>query len=256
MRILVVGPPAPETSALIRDLERYGHQVTPVHTGAAALAHCGAADFVLLDLDLPGHDSLELCAGLRSAGDHGAADHGTGALPVIALSGGGSELDRVLGLRAGADDCIDKPYEMRELAARMAAVTRRRKPRRRTGPGLGTGPSTGLGTGVGVGTGARSTVAVGDLHIDPTARKVRVQERPVPLTRKEFDLLYYLARHPEMVVTRQRLLADIWQIPAVRDLGAQAGRTVDTHVSSLRAKLGQSDWIVTVRGVGFRLAVG
>jgi DNA-binding response OmpR family regulator len=227
VRILVVEAQEVEAKELARNLERYGHEVTAVESGAEALLHYEQANFVLLDLDLPDMDGLDVCRTLRE----------TGELPVIAFTSGGTELDRVLGLRAGADDCLDKPYEIRELAARMEAVMRRRKPRR---PVID----------------PKTAVSIGGLHIDAVSRKVRVHERTVRLTRKEFDLLYYLARHSEMVVTRQRLLAEIWEIPMALAAGYQASRTVDTHVNSLRNKLGRSSWIVTVRGVGFRVGVG
>ncbi|WP_329140051.1 response regulator transcription factor [Streptomyces sp. NBC_01476] len=227
MRILVVEAQKHEAITLARNLERYGHDVTTVNSGTAALENHQQADFVLLDLDLPDIDGLVVCRTLRE----------TGGRPLIAFTGGGTELDRVLGLRAGADDCLDKPYEIRELAARMEAVMRRLEPRRPA-------PAP------------KTTVSIGALRIDAASREVQLHEKPVELTRKEFDLLYYLARHPEMVVTRQRLMAEIWEIPVVQALGAQASRTVDTHVSSLRNKLGRSSWIVTVRGVGFRVGFG
>lgn len=223
MHILVVEAQKHEALTLTRSLERYGHEVTTVNSGTAALENLQQADFVLLDLDLPDIDGLTVCRNLREAA----------RVPLIAFAGGG-EMERVLGLRAGADDCLDKPYQIRELAARIQAVMRRWEPRR---PALA----------------PKTTVSVGALHIDAVSREVRVHERRVELTRKEFDLLYYLARHSEMVVTRQRLMAEIWEIPLAQALGAQASRTVDTHVNSLRKKLGQSDWIVTVRGVGFRM---
>ena len=227
MRILVVEAKKHEAMTLVRHLERYRHDVTTVHSGAAALENQQEVDFVLLDLDLPDIDGLLVCRSLREAL----------GVPVIAFTSGGTELDRVLGLRAGADDCLDKPYEIRELAARMEAVMRRWEPRQPTPV-------------------PKTTVSIGALRIDATSREVQLHEKPVELTRKEFDLLYYLARHSEMVVTRQRLMAEIWEIPSVHALGAQASRTVDTHVNSLRNKLGRSSWIVTVRGVGFRVGLG
>ncbi|AUY52688.1 response regulator transcription factor [Streptomyces sp. CB01881] len=229
MRILVVEAQKHEAMILTRSLERYGHEVTTVHTGTAALENHRQADFVLLDLDLPDVDGLMVCRRIRESGGE--------PVPVIALTDGGTEQDRVLGLRAGADDCLDKPYEIRELAARMEAVMRRREPRQPV-------PAP------------KTTVSIGALRIDAASREVQVYGRPVELTRKEFDLLYYLARHSEVVVTRQRLMAEIWEIPPAQAQGAQASRTVDTHVSSLRNKLGRSSWIVTVRGVGFRVGLG
>lgn len=227
MRILVVENQKHEALALARSLQRYGHEVTTVNSGTAALENHQQADFVLLDLDLPDIDGLVVCRSLRE----------TAGVPMIAFSGGGSELDRVLGLRAGADDCLDKPYEIRELAARMEAVMRRWEPRQPA-------PAP------------KTTVSIGALRIDAATREVQLHEKRVNLTRKEFDLLYYLARHSEVVVTRQRLMAEIWEIPMAKALGTQASRTVDTHVNSLRNKLGRGNWIVTVRGVGFRIGVG
>ncbi|MFF7888969.1 response regulator transcription factor [Streptomyces sp. NPDC007896] len=227
MRILLVEAEKHEAMTLTRHLERYGHEVTTVNSGTTALESHQQADFILLDLDLPDIDGLMVCRSLSE----------TAGIPLIAFTGGGTELDRVLGLRAGADDCLDKPYEIRELAARMEAVMRRWEPR-------SPAPAP------------KTTVSVGPLRIDAASREVQLHERRVTLTRKEFDLLYYLARHSEMVVTRQRLMAEVWEIPMVQVLGSQASRTVDTHVNSLRNKLGRSSWIVTVRGVGFRIGVG
>ncbi|MGN5636820.1 response regulator transcription factor [Streptomyces sp. AC154] len=224
MQILVVEDSHTSSGELSRALERHGYDVTSVGNGATALdAHRGA-DIVLLDLDLPDIDGLEVCRRIREDAD----------TPIITFTDNGSELDRVLGLRAGSDDCLDKPYEFRELVARIEAVTRRRhaRPRRRE-------PLT--------------VLSIGTLRIDAASREVLLRGSPVDLTRKEFDLLYYLARHSESVVSRQRLMTEIWEDPMPHLLGPRATRTVDTHVSSLRSKLGRSSWIRTVRGVGFRV---
>ncbi|POX55052.1 DNA-binding response regulator [Streptomyces sp. Ru71] len=224
MHILAVGNPAEGPGSSADRLERHGHDVTVAATGTAALEAYAQAGLVLLDLDLPDIDGLEVCRRMRE----------TAHTPIIAFTAGGDELDRVLALRAGADDCLDKPYEVRELIARIEAVTRRTHPREGSRDSL-------------------TTVSIGGLSIDAAAREVMVRGRPISLTRKEFDLLYYLARHSEKVVSRQRLMQEIWEDPRPEALGPRASRTVDTHVSSLRSKLGHSDWIRTVRGVGFRV---
>ncbi|GAA4227643.1 response regulator transcription factor [Actinomadura meridiana] len=216
LRILVVENHVGEAATLVRGLSRHSHQVDSVRTGADALRLFGDADLVLLDLELPDLDGLEVCRSIRAAGD----------VPVIAVTALGSELDRVLGLQAGADDYLVKPYGFRELVARIDAVMRRAKPRPVSGD-----------------------LANGRLRIDSAARQVTVDGATVELTRKEFDLLYLLASRPGTVITRKQIIAQVWGDSCSR-------RTIDTHVSSLRGKLGASEWILTVRGVGFRLGHG
>jgi DNA-binding response OmpR family regulator len=217
-RVLVVDPDERAAADLADRLARSGYEVGLAATGRAALTSWEDADLVVLDLGLPDVDGLEVCAQIR----------GRGATPVITLTSGDTELDRVLSLQAGADDCLIKPYGYRELVARMRAVLRR--------------------------TAAPRTTAVlshGALRIDPRGRQVRVGDRSVTLTRKEFDLLYLLASLPQTVVSRRDLMAKVWA-----DEWSVSSRTVDTHVSSLRGKLGPGDWIVTVRGIGYRLGTG
>ncbi|MFJ7193668.1 response regulator transcription factor [Streptomyces bacillaris] len=135
-------------------------------------------------------------------------------------------LERVLVLHAGADDCVVKSWGFREVGARIEAVLRRSRPRQVL----------------------PATISLRDLHIDPRRQEVRLGGRLVNVTSKEFELLYTLAATPETVVTRKELMARVW--------GSNWGhtsRTIDTHVSSLRAKLGSSGWIITVRGVGYRM---
>ncbi|MFD4371226.1 response regulator transcription factor [Streptomyces sp. NPDC058486] len=227
MHVLVVGTPADGSGSPAARLERLGHDVTCAATGAEALTLHQDADLVLLDLDLPDIDGLELCRRIRALSQ----------VPVIAFTDSGTELDRVLGLWAGADDCLDKPYEFRELVARIEAVTRRTRPRELVRESL-------------------TVVSIGALRVDAESREVLVRGRLVDLTRKEFDLLYYLAQNSGKVVSRQQLMKEIWGDPRGEEIGARASRTVDTHVSSLRSKLGDSAWIRTVRGVGFRLGAG
>ncbi|WP_433260128.1 response regulator transcription factor [Actinosynnema sp. CS-041913] len=213
-RVLVVENHVGDAEALVAGLRRHGHEVSTVGTGGEALQVFDDADLVLIDLDLPDLDGLEVCRSIRTVGD----------TPVIAVTGRGSELDRVLGLHAGADDYLVKPYGFRELMARMEAVMRRTRPQAK----------------------AADAIVHGPLRIDATSREVVVDGRVVELTRKEFQLLHLLASQAGSVIPRKQIMAQIWG-----DVWSR--RTLDTHISSLRGKLGSSDWIITVRGVGFRI---
>ncbi len=214
MRVLVIDPDDGTAEPLVCRLVRNGHQVRRARTGQAGLQAWEQAEVVLLDLELPDLDGLQVCAEIRAAGN----------TPLITFTGRDSELDRVLSLRSGADDCLVRPYGFRELIARMEAVTRR------------------IAT-----NGGPVGVSCGALRLDPGARAAWLAERPLELTRKEFDILLLLASAPETVVSRRNLIAAVWA-----DEWAISTRTVDTHVSALRAKLGEG-WITTVRGVGYRL---
>ncbi len=203
--------------ALTRGLQRHGHRVDCAETGEQALKSYQDVDLVLLDLELADLDGLEVCRTIRTTCD----------IPIIAVTARGTELDRVLGLQAGTDDYVVKPYGFRELMARIDAVMRRVRPHRANGKVLSHGP----------------------LRIDASSREVSVDGRRIDVTRKEFDLLCLLASHPDTVIPRKEIVHQVWGDTWSR-------RTVDTHVSSLRSKLGCSDWIITVRGVGFRLGCG
>jgi DNA-binding response OmpR family regulator len=146
-------------------------------------------------------------------------------VPIIVVSARGDEADRVVGLELGADDYVVKPFGIRELIARIRAVTRRSQARTPDAPLL-----------------------IGELEIDLRARRVRLGAREVELTPKEFDLLAALAREPGAAVSRRRLLQDVWDTSWYGST-----KTIDVHVAALRRKLGDPDWIQTVRGVGFRL---
>ncbi|MFC0041602.1 response regulator transcription factor [Actinomadura rayongensis] len=220
MRVLVVEPDCRTAEHLVHWLVRHGYEVDLVDTGRRTLEVAATADLVLLDLGLPDLDGIEVCRSLRDRTD----------APLITFTGSGTELDRVLSLQAGADDCMVKPYGLRELVARMEAVMRRVLPR---------------------GRGVRGLIAHGTLEIDLDRRQVRVRGNDVELTRKEFELLRILASRPESVITRRELMSRVWE-----DDWAASTRTIDTHVSSLRHKLGDAEWIVTVRGVGYRLGSG
>ncbi|MFE6721737.1 response regulator transcription factor [Streptomyces albidoflavus] len=216
LRVLVVENEPRAAESLVQGLCRHGHRAQSVSTGAEALRTHRNAELILLDLDLPDMDGLEVCRSIRAVAE----------TPVIAVTAHDSELDRVLGLQAGADDCMVKPYGFRELVARIDAVMRR--VRSQYAP--------------------EQVITWGPLRVDTGTREVRVDGRSVALTRKEFDLLRLLLVQPETVVSRKQLMTQVWD-----DSWSHPGRTIDTHVSSLRSKLGSSTWIITVRGVGFRL---
>ena len=210
-----------------------GFDVTTAETGPAAVATHRevGCDVVILDLMLPGMDGLEVCRRIQA---HSPT-------PVLMLTARSAETDLVIGLGVGADDYLSKPFSMRELVARTRALVRRAE---RYGPG---------GTGTGE-TGAAEPVSdvqmLGGLHIDHSGRRVVVEGESVHLTRTEFDLLVSLARHPGAVLSRGQLLETVWQWP-----GAGETRTVDSHVRSLRRKVGHGR-IRTVHGVGYALESG
>ncbi|WP_308222529.1 response regulator transcription factor [Kitasatospora sp. A2-31] len=216
--VLVVAGDAAAAQLRVRDLQRQGYTVSSVDTGAKALAAHQSYDMVLLDLDLPDLDGLEVCRLIRRTGDK----------PIISIATRDTELDRVLALQAGADDCVLASCGIREMLARIEAVLRRAHPRPQVS----------------------HTISLSPLHIDGTTREVRLDGRPVVLTAKEFDLLHTLAADPKTVLSRKELMARVWDTT-----WAASTRTIDTHVSNLRAKLG-GKWIITVHGVGYRLGRG
>ena len=214
MRVLIVEDEQPIAEPLAEGLRREGFEVEWAATGAAAL-EADEPDVVLLDLRLPDMDGLDVCRTIRARSE----------VPIIIVSARGDEPDRVVGLELGADDYVVKPFGLRELIARIRAVTRRGK----TTPGDG-------------------AVQVGELEVDPRARRVRVGGRELDLTPKEFDVLVMLARDPGAVVSRRSLLDEVWETSWYG-----SSKTIDVHVAALRRKLGDPGWIETVRGVGFRL---
>jgi DNA-binding response OmpR family regulator len=218
VHILVVEDEDAIADPLVAGLRREGYDVSRVATGEGALEAASPADLVLLDLRLPDVDGLDVCRRIR--------EHSR--VPIIVVTARGEEADRVVGLELGADDYLVKPYGLRELIARIRAVVRR------TGSlGETNGP-----------------LQVGGLEIDERARRATLEGRELELTPKEFELLAALARDPGAAVSRQRLLAEVWQTSWYG-----SSKTIDVHVAALRRKLGDPGWIETVRGIGFRLRV-
>ena len=223
-RILVVEDDRTLRQALTFNLAREGYDVRVAVDGEQALAAARdpSLDLILLDIMLPGMSGLEVLRVVRGEGL---------TTPVIVLSAKGDEIDRVVGLKVGADDYVSKPFSRPELLARIEAVLRRRRV-----AAIGDEPR---------GEAIRS----GELQIDVARREATHGGEPLTLTTREFDLLAHLAAHPGRIFTREQLLARLWGIDYEGDT-----RTVDVHVSWLRTKLRARDghnYFRTVRGVGY-----
>ncbi|ANY08376.1 response regulator transcription factor [Pseudonocardia sp. HH130630-07] len=218
MRVLLVEDDAVLGDALRRTLVKHGYPTDLVGSGTAALGAVAERepDVVLLDMGLPDRDGIGVCREIRSVS----------RVPILAITGRGDVAARVQGLRAGADDYLVKPVSTDELLARIDAVLRR---------------STGAAVA--------STVAVGAVVVDLDRRAVTADGTEIAVTRKEFDLLAALARREGAVLPRTELLEQVWGIA-----DASAARTLEAHVASLRSKLAPHDVVVTVRGIGYRLA--
>ena len=212
MRVLVVEDDPSVAEPLIQGLHRHGFQTQWVAYASQALATAAAMDVVILDLGLPDADGLDVLRELRRTSD----------VPVIITTARGDEADRIVGLELGADDYVVKPFSVRELAARIRAVGRRRR--------------------------TEAVLSGNRIHLDRGRREVTVDGAPVELTAKEFDLLAVLAEEPGRAVPRQELFARVWD-----PVWVGTGKTLDVHVASLRRKLGDPELIRTVRGVGYRL---
>jgi DNA-binding response OmpR family regulator len=223
VRLLIVEDDNRVAGALAGVMSRHGFTVFRAATGGEALARLGDADVVLLDLGLPDADGFDVCRRIRAGSD----------VPVIVVTARADLSARIHGLNLGADDYMVKPVNGAELVARIHAVMRR-------GRGdAGRAPADG---------GPGRPVVAGPVTIDPAGRTVRVGGAPVVLTRREFDLLAALARQPGLVYRREQLVAEVWGT-----YDASAERTLEVHIGSLRAKLGDHTFIETVRGVGYRL---
>lgn len=230
MRLLLIEDDDRIAGPLTEGLGRYGFTVDHVRTGAAGLAGTdGSADLVLLDLGLPDMDGLDVCRSLRARS----------AVPIIMITARGEEADRVVGLELGADDYLAKPFGVRELVARIRAVTRRTTGALAFPAPTRPAPSEAAGAQL-----------LGALELNHRTRQVRLGGSDVPLTPREFDLLAYLAEDPGTVHSRQQIMDTVWD---PHFFGPT--KTLDAHIAALRRKLGDPAWITTARGVGFRLTV-
>ncbi|MGR6968215.1 response regulator transcription factor [Streptomyces cynarae] len=221
MHALLVEDDDRMAQALVTALAQRGHSVRRVGRALDALRHVREAQFVLLDLGLPDLDGLELLRRLRTVCD----------APLIVVTARCEERDIVQGLRAGADDYVVKPFRMAELMARIDSVRRRTAPL----PGRPEGE-------------AASSVRAGDVEIDLAGRAVTVAGAPVRLTRREFDVLAFLAQRPDQVHSREEILDRVWG-----DAFLAASRSLDVHVAGIRAKTGRAGLVRTVRGFGYQL---
>ncbi|MBW3589197.1 MAG: response regulator transcription factor [Actinobacteria bacterium] len=217
-RILIVEDEKNIASLVTLYLENEGFRVNHVTDGSKALdaVRRFEPDLVVLDVMLPGMDGTEICRRLRAEGD----------IPIIMLTARDQEVDKVVGLELGADDYVTKPFSPRELVARVKAVLRRTSEC----------------------SGKTEKFSLGVLSLDVDRRQVTVDGSPVELTAREFDLLAFLVRNRGIVFSRDRLMERVWEYDHPVD-----SRTVDSHVKSLRQKLGSAaDLIKTVRGVGYK----
>lgn len=222
-RVLVVEDERTIAQAVGDRLRAEGFDVTQEYDGPGAVATAASwePDLIVLDVMLPGFDGHEVCRQVQAVRP----------VPVLMLTARDDETDVLVGLGVGADDYLTKPFSMRELVARVRVLLRR------------------VERATELATRTPTELVVGDLHIDQAERRVRVSGTGVHLTPTEFDLLVALAERPGTVLSREHLLAEVW------DWHDAAGtRTVDSHVKSLRAKLG-ADLLRTVHGVGYALKV-
>lgn len=220
--VLVVEDEAPIATAIAARLRSEGHTVEIAADGPSGVRECSRLhpDLVVLDLMLPGLDGLEVCRRIQAERP----------VPVIMLTARDSEADLVLGLQTGADDYMTKPFSTRELVARVQAMLRRVD--RLTTAGQNEAP----------------VVTLGPVTIDPMTHRARLDGVEIHLTPTEFDLARTLAAAPDRVFTREELLAEVWGYEVV-----SGERTVDSHIRSLRRKLG-AEAIRTVHGVGYACA--
>lgn len=222
--VLVVDDDEAIRTQLAWQLEAEGYQVSAAADGTEALTwlESSTPDVVVLDLTMPGATGLEV---LRSVRSHPTQK----ALPIIILSGRSADHDRILGLDAGADDYLIKPFSPGELAARVRSLLRRAAP-----------------------VEAGGAVPASGLHVDLATRDVFVDGKAIDLTAKEFDLLAFLSDYPRQVFSRAQLLQRVWD-----NDGWQSEATVTEHVHRLRSKIepdpAHPQWLKTVRGVGYRL---
>ncbi|MET9256424.1 response regulator transcription factor [Streptomyces sp. NPDC003717] len=222
--VLVVEDDPVIRAALIEILTGHGHAVRTAHQGFEALREITQAppDIVVLDLGLPDIDGIDVLRMIR----------GVSRVPVLVATARDDEGEIIRLLNSGADDYLVKPFSGGQLAARLGAVLRRSAP--------ADTPAA-----------RQPALQVADLRVDPTARTAHLAGRELTLTRREFDLLAYLAAHTDQVISRQRILTEVWRQPYLEE------QTVDVHLSALRRKLGEKArrprYLHTVRGIGIKL---
>jgi DNA-binding response OmpR family regulator len=218
--VLVVEDEASIASFVSLYLKNAGYGVRTASTGTEALS-VAASDspaLIVLDLMLPDIDGIEVCKRIRQRSD----------VPILMLTARDEDVDKIIGLEVGADDYLTKPFNPRELVARVKSVLRRSAPARQD-------PEN-------------AVIKHGDLTVDSGRREVRVVDDEIQLAPKEFDLLWELLDHRGLVLTRDQLLERVWGYTFAGDT-----RTVDVHVRQLRRKLGDASPIVTVWGVGYKV---
>jgi two-component system, OmpR family, alkaline phosphatase synthesis response regulator PhoP len=218
--ILVVEDESSIASFVALYLKNAGYGVRTAASGGEALNQVAneMPSLIVLDLMLPDIDGIEVTKRIRQTSD----------VPILMLTARDEDVDKIIGLEVGADDYLTKPFNPRELVARVKAILRRAQPERR--------PES-------------KQIRHGDLHVDAGRREVRVGETEIQLAPKEFDLLWELLDHRGLVLTRDQLLERVWGYTFAGDT-----RTVDVHVRQLRRKLGEASPIVTVWGVGYKVA--
>jgi DNA-binding response OmpR family regulator len=222
MRVLVVEDDQSVADGILDGLLHANLEATRVATGALALEAMTSfdPDIVLLDLGLPDMDGTDVCRTIRQ----------TSSTPIIVVSARGDEIDRVVALEMGADDYVVKPFGMREIVARIRAVARRTS-----------------NNDAEVETPASQLRTFGQLVIDIRSQRVSLAGDEIHVTPKEFELLVYLSQDPGAVFRRSDILHDVWD---TNWYGTT--KTLDAHIAAIRKKLGNPDWIESVRGVGFR----
>jgi DNA-binding response OmpR family regulator len=219
--ILIVEDEASIASFVSLYLKNAGYNVRAVATGSAALTQVAADQpaLIILDLMLPDIDGIEVCRRLRRRSE----------VPILMLTARDEDVDKIIGLEVGADDYLTKPFNPRELVARVKSILRRSTPDRKEI--------------------ASAVLQHGDLHIDAGRREAKVGDEEIKLAPKEFDLLWELLDHRGLVLTRDQLLERVWGYTFAGDT-----RTVDVHVRQLRRKLGEASPVVTVWGVGYKVS--
>jgi two-component system response regulator VicR len=228
-KILVVEDEKPIADIIKFNLEKEGYQVDCVHDGDEAIqtALANPPDLMLLDLMLPGSDGIEVCRRVRQVSE----------LPIIMLTAKDSEVDKVIGLEMGADDYVTKPFSNRELLARVKANLRRSK--QSNEKTVAQAPE-------------KNVLFIGDLAIDGASFVVKKRDKTIDLTHREFELLLYLSKHLNQVLTREHLLQSVWGYDYFGDV-----RTVDVTIRRLREKIeddpGAPAYIITRRGIGYTM---